>query len=322
MRVWVLMADGVWDSSLAAVCDVLAAANALRGEVPQAPTEWSVTVVGTRRQMHTAAGLRVTTVPIASADAADVVVVPALGLRSPAQLIEDTRSKVLRPSVAAIAAAGGLGAEVVGACSGTLLMAQAGILDGQPATTSWWLGPLFREYFPTVELDVAETLVFGRGVRTAGAAFAHIDLALSLVHQRSPVLADLVARYLLIGDRASQAGFAMPAVMARHNPELSAFERWVRAHLDQPIRIGVAAASIGVSERTLQRITDSSLGMSPLEFVNDVRLDEAVHLLRSTGLSVEAVAARVGFANATALRRLVQRRLGKSPLAVRQGAFR
>lgn len=223
----------------------------------------------------------------------------------------------LRPTVAAIAAARAAGAEVVGACSGTLLMARSGALDGQPATTTWWLGPLFREHFPKVDLDVAATLVRGEGVRTAGAAFAHIDLALSLVQQRSPVLADIVARHLLIGDRASQAGFAMPSVMAHHHPDLSAFERWVRRHLDQPIRIAAAAEAIGVSERTLQRLTDASLGMSPLEFVNDIRLDEAVFLLRTSTLSVEGVAARVGFGSAAALRRLVQRRRGRTLRAVR-----
>ncbi|MGQ0630987.1 MAG: GlxA family transcriptional regulator [Sporichthyaceae bacterium] len=222
--------------------------------------------------------------------------------------------------MAAIAAVRAGGAEVVGACSGTLLMARSGVLDGQPATTTWWLGPLFRAHFPQVNLDIGATLVRGEGVRTAGAAFAHIDLALSLVQQRSPTLADLIARHLLIGDRASQAGFAMPSVMARHHPDLSAFEQWVRSHLDQPIRVSAAAEAIGVSERTLQRLTDACLGMSPLDFVNDVRLDEAVFLLRTTTLSVEGVAARVGFGDAAALRRLVARRLGTTPRALRARA--
>lgn len=319
MRVSVLMVDGVFDSGLATVCDVLAAANLFRAELPSAPPPWEVTIVGTRRHLHTAAGHRVTTAPIEASDPGDVLIVPALGLHSPADLLAAVESPALNPTVTEIAAAHARGAEIAGACSGTLLMAQSGVLDGHAATTSWWLGPLFRERFPQVRLDTDATLVFGAGGRTAGAAFAHIDLALSLVHQRSPVLADLVARHLLIGDRGSQAGFAMPSVMARHNPDLSAFERWVRAHLDQPIRIGAAAEAIGVSERTLQRITGASLGMSPLEFVSDVRLDEAVFLLRTTTLSVDTVATRVGFTNATALRRLVQRRRGTTLGALRTG---
>ncbi|MGQ0623911.1 MAG: GlxA family transcriptional regulator [Sporichthyaceae bacterium] len=321
MRVSVLMVDGVFDSGLATVCDVLAAANVFRAAVAQPPPAWDVTIVGARRHLHTAAGHRVTTSPLKTADPGDVLVVPALGLHSAADLVERSVSAALRPTVEVIAGAHSAGAEVIGACSATLLMARSGVLDGVPATTTWWLGPLFREHFPKVDLDVGRTLVRGDGVRTAGAAFAHIDLAMSLVQQCSPLLAELVARHLLIGDRASQAGFTMPSVIASHHPDLAEFERWVRSHLNQPIRIAGAAEAIGVSERTLQRITDASLGMSPLEFVNDVRLDEAVFLLRTSTLSMEAVAARVGFGNAAALRRLVQRRLGKSPRDVRRSAL-
>jgi transcriptional regulator GlxA family with amidase domain len=156
-------------------------------------------------------------------------------------------------------------------------------------------------------------------VTTAGAAFAHIDLALSLVHAQSPALADLVARYLLIGDRASQASFAVPTMLARHSPEMAAFERWVRSNLDSPIRISAAAAAIGLSERTLQRITAAAVGMSPVEFVNEVRLHEASFLLRSSMLSADAVAARVGFQNTSTLRSLVRRRRGVTIRELRRG---
>ncbi|WP_214369509.1 hypothetical protein [Pseudonocardia sp. H11422] len=98
-------------------------------------------------------------------------------------------------------------------------------------TFSWWLGSTFRSRYPAVDLDTGQTLVRAEGISTAGAAFAHIDLALSLMHVQSPALADLVARYLLVGDRVSQASFAVPTMLARNSPEMAAFERWVRSHL-------------------------------------------------------------------------------------------
>jgi transcriptional regulator GlxA family with amidase domain len=293
------------------VCDVLGAANVLRDEVEHPPPPVEVTIIGARRYLHTAAGHRVTTTaPGALPRPPDVLVVPALGLKTPADLAGIVTSRPMRRTVELIAAAQAEGAGLAAACSGTLFLAESGALDDRDATTSWWLGPLFRQRYPAVRLDTSATLVVGDGVSTAGAAFAHIDLALSLVHRQSPALADLVARYLLIGDRASQASFAVPTIMARHSPDMSAFDRWVRAHLNEPIRIAIAAAAIGVSERTLQRITAAAMGMSPVEFVNEIRPTEAVFLLRSTTPTTDAVAGRVGFANAGTLRALMRRRRG------------
>lgn len=150
-------------------------------------------------------------------------------------------------------------------------------------------------------------------------AFAHVDLALSIVYGQSPALADLVARYLLIGDRRSQASFAVPAVLAQHDPAMSGFERWVRSHLDEPVQIAAAARTVGLSERTLQRLTASTVGMSPVEFVNEVRLDHATYLLRTTTLTAEAVATRVGFRNAGTLRALIRRRRGMTVRELRHG---
>jgi transcriptional regulator GlxA family with amidase domain len=318
MRVAVLMVAGMFDSGLATVCDVLGAANAMRDQIERPPPAWEVTVVGSRRHLRTAAGHRVTTTPMDALEhPPDVLVAPALGLRGPDELIDTVRSA--RRTVALIAAARSAGVDLAAACSGTFFLGEAGVLDEHDATTSWWLGSLFRARYPKVRLDTGATLVAGDGISTAGAAFAHIDLALSLVARHSPAVADLVTRYLLIGDRASQASFAVPTVMARHHPDMARFEQWVRGHLTEPVRVADAAAAIGLSERSLQRVTSSSVGMTPIEFLNEVRLDEAAYLLRSTQLTADAVAARVGFRNAGTLRSLVRRRRGVTLSSLRRG---
>jgi transcriptional regulator GlxA family with amidase domain len=110
-------------------------------------------------------------------------------------------------------------------------LAQAGILDGLTATTSCWLGAAFRSRYPQVDLDESQSLAIAGNITTAGAAFAHIHLALSLIHRISPVLADLTARYLVLGDRPSQATAAVPAwtlrslVRRRRNTTLAALRR-------------------------------------------------------------------------------------------------
>lgn len=96
-------------------------------------------------------------------------------------------------------------------------------------------------------------------------------------------------------------------MLAAANPVLAAFDRHVREHLAEPIGIAGAAHALGVSERTLQRATAETLGISPLRFVQDVRLDHAVALSRTTEGSAEQIARAVGYQNAGTLGALLRR---------------
>ena len=143
---------------------------------------------------------------------------------------------------------------------------------------------------------------------TAGASLSHLDLALSLIHGKSPALADLVSKYMAAGNRKTQSNFHISEVMARDNPVTAAFERWVREHIGEQFRISDVAHELGVNERSLQRITQAELGMSPKDFVDEIRLQLATELFRTTTLTVDAVATKVGYLNAGTLRSLARRR--------------
>lgn len=317
MRIAVLAVDGMFDSGLSVVLDVIATANSLREQVAVAHSPFDVTTVGVGTTVRTGHGLLLSTTPLAGlGDAPDVLVMPALGVKSPRQVVDGVRD---HPTLAVVGSLRDDGVALAAACSGTFFLAEAGVLDGLVATTSWWLGAAFRSRYPAVELDERRTLTQAGQVTTAGAAFAHIDLALSIVQQQSPALADLVARYLVIGDRPSQAAFAVPALLASADPTMTAFERWVRDHIAEPVRIGQVAAALGVSERTLQRTTAAVVGMSPMDFVQEVRLDQATFLLRTTAGSADTVAAAVGYRNVGTLRALVRRRRRSTLGALRQG---
>lgn len=306
MRVVVLAVDGMFDSGLSAVLDVLTTANALRADQPGAAPPFLVTVAGATATIRTGHGLVLATTPIADLGAApDLVMTPAVGLRAPGEVVDIVRA---HPVLEWLRASADTGSALAAACSGTFFLGEAGLLDGVLATTSWWLGPAFRARYPAVRLDERLTIAEQDRVTTAGAAFAHIDLALAVVARQSPELAERVARYLLIGPRPSQAAFAVPAQVASADPVIKAFERWVRDHLDEPLSINEIAARIGLSERALQRATAAVLGMSPLDFVQEIRIDQARFLLRTTQQSPESVALSVGYANVSTLRALVRRR--------------
>lgn len=315
MRIAVVVVDDVFDTGLAAVLDTLEVANEL---ADREGTRAEVVVVSPRARVRTHQGLAV---PVGRLPrrAPDLVIVPALACKQPDTIV----AALDRPDVGELMAAlrrwQGRGVRIAAACTGTFVLGRAGVLDGRRATTSWWLGPTFRRAFPAVELDDAAMLVADRGTLTAGAALAHVDLALAVVRERSPSLASLVARHLLIDDRPSQGAFAAPAHVAHDDALVKRFEAWIRGHLGEPFELGRAARAVGASERTLQRRVRSVLGKRPVTFVQDLRLEQAVHLLRVTEGSVDQIAGRVGYGDGSTLRTLLRRRLRTGVRELRRG---
>ncbi|WP_432175397.1 GlxA family transcriptional regulator [Streptomyces sp. Tue6028] len=317
MDVAVLVYDGVFDSGLSAALDVLDAANAMRGELPQPPPAWNVTTVGFSAQVRTGAGHLVNPEPASAAATTDLLVVPALAERRPDALLDRVAGPELAEVRELVAERRDRGTPIASACTGTFLLAESGVLDGRRATTTWWLAPVFRGRYPAVDLDETSMVTTSQGVTTAGAAFGHVDLALALVRMASPALADLVARYLVVDERPSQSAYTIPSALAQSDPLIAAFERWARLHLDAPDSLSEAAHALGVSERTLQRTVRRVLNTTPVRFVQDLRVEQATHLLRTTDLSLETIARKVGYEHATTLRSLLRDRTGATTAGLR-----
>jgi transcriptional regulator GlxA family with amidase domain len=203
------------------------------------------------------------------------------------------------------------GALVTAACVGTFLLAEAALLDGEEATTTWWLAPLFRQRYPLVRLDESRLVVQSKAVVTAGAALSHLDLALALIRRASPELANLAAKYLVVDARTSQSVYSIPDHLAHADPLVRQFERWARGRLAKGFSLDEAAEALATSKRTLARRMQSVLGKSPLAYFQDLRIERAVHLLKTSQASVDQIAAEVGYAEGVTLRALLRRRLGR-----------
>lgn len=318
MRIQVLVLDGVFDTGLSVVLDTLQTANELALANGKPSLHFDVELVGLSAKARTQQGLMVALTRVERAARPDVVIVPALGAKTPEALgCALARSDVKR--------AGGLlrdwsqaGCTISAACTGTFVVAQSGVLDGRAATTTWWLSPLFRQRFPRVTLDDSRMLVKSARFITAGAALAHLDLALFLVRSKSPALATLTARYLVVESHSSQAAFAIPDHLAHSDPVVERFERWARRRLGERFSLAAAARAAGTSERTLARRLKVTLDKSPLGYVQELRVERAVHLLQTTDESVDDIAGRVGYEDGITLRNLLRRRTGRGVRELRQ----
>ena len=308
MRVSVLALDNVFDLGLSAVLDAFQTANELIETSGLNVPRFEVKIVGVRRAVKTSQGL---TVPVqdVSSRAPDCVVVPAIGFKMPVPLEAALARPDIRDAAGALRQWARRGATMTAACIGTFVMAESGLLDHQKATTTWWLAPLFRKRYPNVLLDESNMVVKSGRFVTAGAALSHMDLALWLVRGVSPQLASLTAKYLIVDSRPSQSVYALTDHLIHSDPVVQRFESWARARLARGFSLDHAAQAVGASKRTLARRMQSVLGKSPLSYFQSLRVERAVHLLKTGSASVEEVAGRVGYADGATLRTLLRRQL-------------
>ena len=260
--------------------------------------------------------------PVAPAErrrAPDWAIVTAIGQRTPQALRQALNTPEARDGVRALADWADKGAHVAAACIGTFVLAETGLLDGEAATTTWWLAPFFRQRYPRVHLEDRRMLVHSGRTLTAGAALSHMDMALWLIRQASPSLAAVTARYLIVDTRVAQSAYAILDHLAHADPLVQRFERWAREHLAAGFSLGQAAQALATSKRTLARRIGEVLGRTPLSYFQDLRVERAVHLLRTSSDDVEAIAASVGYADGVTLRNLLRRRLGRGVREIRSG---
>ncbi|MES2669648.1 MAG: helix-turn-helix domain-containing protein [Pseudomonadota bacterium] len=307
MRIDVLALDGVFDTGLTALLDVFSTANELSGgEQPL-----RVRTVGVRRRVRTGLGMLLSVQRADDRDPPDVIVAPALGTKTPQALEAALQRRDVLDAVQLLRDRSERGTRMAAACTGTFMLAASGALDGRRATTTWWLAPFFRQLHPQVQLDESRMLVSAGPVVTAGAALAHLDLALWLLRQHSPSSASLVAHFLMLDERASQAPYVISDHLAHADPLIELFERWARAQLAQGFSLTEAARAVGASERTLARRLQCMLGKTPLSYFQDLRIEHAVHRLKTSTASVDTIAGEVGYADGVTLRALLRRKLGR-----------
>jgi AraC family transcriptional activator FtrA len=243
---------------------------------------------------------------------ADTIVIPGRGVRPPpAELL------------AALRHASERGARMVSFCTGAYLLAEAGLLDGRPATTLWTHAERFRARFPLVQLNPGVLYIDDGQVLTSAGNSAAADLALHIVRRdHGAEIANTVARQMVAPPhrRGGQAQYVEAPLghRAGAGDQLAATLEWAMQRLNQPLPVTALAARSALSPRQFTRQFRQATGTTPHKWLLTQRLALAQRLLETTSLSIDQVAASAGFGTPAAMRLQFQQVLDTSPAAYRQ----
>ncbi|MCG3146276.1 MAG: HTH-type transcriptional activator RhaR [Gammaproteobacteria bacterium] len=222
------------------------------------------------------------------------------------------------------------GATIATACSGAMLLAEAGLLDGHDATTHWAYCDTMKRRYPQIRVVGQRALVAsGEGQRLimAGGGTTWLDMALFLVARFVGVEEAMqLARLSLIDwHDIGQQPFARLAHDRQSEDALIArCQAWIAEHYAQAAPVAAMTEFSGLSERSFKRRFRHATGMSPLDYVHTLRIEESKQMLESTDMAVEAIAQEIGYEDAGFFGRLFRRKVGLTPAHYRRrfGAMR
>jgi transcriptional regulator GlxA family with amidase domain len=312
----ILALDGALASSVAITIDVLAMANRICHKAGR-PSAFDVRLVGSGAHLFRP----FLAFPEARHDSPRLLIIPAQGLSKAQSYRDRLAERDSREALATIAAAAATGASIASSCTGTLLLAGTGLLDGRRATTAWWLAPVFRELHPRVVLDTAELVLTDGPFTTAGAAMAQMDLMVGLVARHAGAsTAEGCARTMVLDERRSQVPYMAIGLLAASSESVAKAAAWARPRLGDGIGVNDLASAVAQSPRTFSRRVAAATGLSPIQFLHQLRVERAVELIETSALPFEEIAYRVGYSDPSTLRGLIRRGSGLSPRDLRARA--
>lgn len=281
---------------------------------PRPAIELSLVATGATTKVRAAGGVVLRCdATLRPAARGDVVIVPAL---DPDVVERIARNRRLLPWLRRAHASG---ADIVSACTGSFLLAEAGLLDGRTATTHWAFQPLFAQRYPSVRLAPQAILVDQGRIVTAGGATSFINLALFLVERLLGQDVGWAASRMFLVDpnKSPQGAYAAFSSQKDHGdaPVLRAQEI-IEREVERSPDVDELARRVSLSRRTFVRRFRAATGNSPRGYIQRVRVEVAKRALER-GDTISTVAARVGYEDATAFRKLFFRVAGLTPAEYR-----
>ncbi|HKC51982.1 MAG TPA: GlxA family transcriptional regulator [Myxococcota bacterium] len=210
---------------------------------------------------------------------------------------------------------------VASICSGTFLLAEAGLLDGRRATTHWASCAALAERYPKVEVETDPIFVRDGKIWSSAGVCAGMDLALALVeqdHGREVALTVAQWMVLFLKRPGGQSQFSVGlAAQATEHERIRELQAWAQAHLGSDLGNARLAKRIAMSPRNFARVFAKEVGETPARWVERARVEAARRMLEESDDGIDAVASRCGFGTAETLRRAFLRQLRVAPSAYR-----
>ena len=216
------------------------------------------------------------------------------------------------------------GAILASVCSGSLLLAEAGILDGIECACHWGYRDLFREHYPNVKFHNESILKFaGQDARiiTAAAVTSWQDLAIHLIERLcGPHHAIRTAKvFLLSGHQDGQLPFAVATQRVQNSDAvIGQCQEWIAQNYACANPVGAMVERSGLKRRTFERRFRAATGYLPMEYVHTLRIEEAKQLIETENTGIDEIGAQVGYEDPTFFRRLFKRKAGLTPAAYRR----
>lgn len=308
---------GVLASALTTPADILVAANLLNGRRRRGgPSLFRWTVESPDGQpIETASGQ---TIPVdgrmSTRRSASAVYLASPFSQDPAEFTRRPTPDLLTV-MRALKTAHGNGSIIATHCTGTFVLAQAGLLRRRVATTHWARAKEFASLYPDVRLDAAQIVIEDHGIICGGAVTAYSNVMLAIVRRLAgDELAADVARYLLIDqNRGAQTAYVkegLASVGQPSDPLVVRAKSWIHANYWRPFKLVDVADALGVSERTFNRRFKDGTGVAPIKFIQSVRVESAKRLLEEGTASAQEISERVGYEDLATFRELFKRETG------------
>lgn len=212
------------------------------------------------------------------------------------------------------------GVDIASNCTGTFMLAEAGILDNRNVTTHWGFEAPFRSRFPNVNLQTEHLIVQDNTIFSAGGGMAWFDLALLLIERYGghDIAIKTAKAWVIDMMRSEQQAYASIQGKKYHNDKLIlTVQSWLDGHFSEAINIATLAASFNLSSRTLVRRFKKATGMIPSQYLQMLRVEAAKKLLERQQFGISQVIQQVGYEDLSSFTRLFKKYTSLSPAQYR-----